>query len=76
MTYDDVQERFAQRIEAFRGQVGLTKRQFSRHIGVNINAYDYYINKGGMPTLYTAVLIAERLGITLDQLMGIRGGKK
>lgn len=76
MTFDDVQDRFAQRIEAFRDQTGMTKRQFCRRIGVNINAYDYYINKGGMPTLYTAVLISERLGITLDQLMGIRGGKK
>lgn len=74
-TYAEVQRRFASRLEAFREQLGLTKRQFAWRCGITIHNYDYYTNKGGMPNLYTAMMIAERLGLTLDQMIGTRGGK-
>lgn len=71
----EAHDRFAYRLEYFREKMGLTKHQFAERCGIDINSYNYYINKGGMPTLYTAMQIAAGLGMTLDQLMGIKGGR-
>lgn len=76
MSYEAAQMRFVERLESIRAAKGLTKKNFGKLIGVSGFTYDYYVNKGGMPNLYTAMVMAERLGLTLDQLLGITGGKK
>lgn len=76
MSYRDAQERFTRRVLSLREDSGLTVRQFCDKCGISTASYNYYVNVGGMPNLYTAMLIAGAFGLTLDQLMGIKGGKR
>lgn len=75
MSYEAVHARFVDRIETIRCQKRMTKKDFCKLCGINISNYDYYVREGGMPNLYTTLLIADALGMSLDQLMGIQGGK-
>lgn len=76
MSYEAAQEYFVDRMERIRADKGLTKKEFSELLGIPKSSYDYYTNKGGMPTLYSVMLMADGLGLTLDHLLGIKGGKK
>lgn len=49
---------------------GLGKAEFARLIGVSRPSLDAYEEKGQLPKLEQAALIAQRLGLTLDQLAG------
>lgn len=75
MSYEAAHDRLIERLERVREKKGMGNREFSAYLGLSAYTYDYYKCKGGMPTLYTAMIIAEKLGMTLDQLLGI-GGKK
>lgn len=74
MSFLDVQERFAASLVALREERNMTIDEFCEFCGIGKSSYDYYVRQGGMPTLYTSMMIAERLGLTLDQL--IRAGKR
>ena len=70
MSFIDVQERFAESLAAQREERHLTILEFCELVGIGPSSYDYYTRGGGMPTLYTAIMIAQRLGIGLDELVG------
>ena len=74
MSYEEAQQRFARRVVGLREDAGLTVRDFCAKCGISTPAYNYYVNRGGMPNLYTAMAIAGAFGLTLDQLIGIKGG--
>lgn len=76
MSYEAAQQHFVNRLETIRERRGLTKKAFSLFLGMSPYCYDYYVSRGGMPGLYTAMQIAEKLGMTLDEMLGIKGGKK
>lgn len=76
MSYEEAQRRFSRRIIGLREDAGLTVRDFCAKCGISVPAYNYYANKGGMPNLYTAMAIADAFGLTLDQLIGIKGGRE
>lgn len=78
MSFLDVQERFAASLVALREERNMTIDEFCEFCGIGKSSYDYYVRQGGMPTLYTAMVIADRLGLTLDQLLsaGERRGKR
>lgn len=76
MSYEAAHDRLIRRLENIREKKNMGVREFSRFLGLSEYTYHYYKEKGGMPTLYTAMIIAEKLGMTLDQLLGIGGKKK
>lgn len=78
MSFLDVQERFAASLVALREERNMTIDEFCEFCGIGKSSYDYYVRQGGMPTLYTSMMIAERLGLSLDQLIraGERRGKR
>jgi len=76
MSYEAAHEQLMKRLEAIRERKGMNNKAFSLSLGLSPYTYDYYVNHGGMPGLYTAMMMAERLGMTLDQMVGIKGGKK
>ncbi len=69
MSFLDVQERFAESLAALREERHLTVDEFCELVGIGASSYNYYVREGGMPTLYTAIMIAQRLGISLDRLV-------
>lgn len=73
MSYMDAQLHFARRLRDLRKESGLTIRQFCDRCSISAYSYNYYTRRGGMPNLYTAMMIAAAFGMTLDQLLGIRG---
>lgn len=75
MSYDAAHEQLMKRLEAIRERKGMNKKAFSLSLGLSPYTYDYYLSHRGMPNLYTAMVMAERLGMTLDQMVGIKGGK-
>ena len=72
VSYEAAQARFAERIDLFRHDKQMTKKDFCALIGISVSNYDYYVGGYGMPNLYTAMVIAEALDVTLDQLLGIK----
>lgn len=74
MSFEVAQRHFVKRLEEIRESKGMSKQAFSEYLGLARYTYDYYVNRGGMPTLYTAMVIAAALNMTVDQLLGIKGG--
>ena len=70
--YDAVQKRFAERMKIIRERMGMSVVDFCEHCGISPGSYSYYVYQGGMPTLYTATVIAEACGVTMDEFMGVR----
>lgn len=54
-----------------RAARGLTKAEFGRLIGVSRVSVHDYEERGQVPKLEVAAEIAQRLGLSLDQLAGI-----
>lgn len=60
-----------QRLKEARLDKGLSQRQLAARIGMrNSNYLSILENNHFQPTLYTAVLIADALGVSLDWLAG------
>ena len=60
---------FARAITRWRKRLDMSAEDFAAFIGVSRNSVLNYENGQAMPTLYTAMLIAERLGVSLDDLL-------
>ena len=69
MNYEEVQRHVAKRIEQERDKRGMTLSDFAEMCGVPASTLNYTVKNGGMPTLFTAILIAEACGLTLDELI-------
>ena len=60
---------FARAITRWRKRLGMSAEDFAAFIGVSENTIYNYESGRSMPQLYTAMLIAERLGVSLDDLL-------
>ena len=60
---------FARAITRWRKRLGMSAEDFAAFIGVSENTIYNYESGRSMPQLYTAMLIAERLGTSLDALL-------
>ena len=63
--------KFAVAIKRWRRRLKMEVKEFAAFVGTSENTIYNYENCRCMPQLYTAMLIAEKLGTTLDGL--IRG---
>ena len=69
MTEQDISMRFAGAIKRWRRRLKMNAREFADFVGTSENTIYNYESGRCMPQLYTAMLIAERLGTTLDGLL-------
>ena len=67
----DITQNFADAITRWRRRLNMNAKEFADFVGTSENTIYNYESGRYMPQLYTAMLIAERLGTTLDGL--IRG---
>lgn len=71
MEEQDVIRNFSESIRQLRKSNGMTLEAFSSCTGVSRNTVVNYENGHSMPNLYTVMLIASKLGVSIDQLVGI-----
>ena len=71
MNEQEFSKRFAVAITRWRKRLNMNAREFAEFVGTSENTIYNYENGRCMPQLYTAMLIAEKLGTSLDGL--IRG---
>ena len=71
MTEQEFSRRFGIAIRRWRGRLNMDVKEFADFIGTSERTIYYYEKGRCMPQLYTAMLIAEKLGTTVDGL--IRG---
>ena len=69
MTEQDISKRFAVAITRWRRRLKMNAKEFADFVGTSENTIYNYESGRCMPQLYTAMLIAERLGTTLDGLL-------
>ena len=69
MNEQDVTKRFAAAITRWRRRLKMNKKEFADFIGTSRNTIHNYESGHYMPQLYTAMVIAEKLGISLDDLL-------
>ena len=62
---------FGQRLTEFRKAAGLTQVQLAESIGSTQRALSYYENDGGYPPLPVVGQLAEALGVSTDELLGV-----
>lgn len=70
MNEKDCMMNFANAISCRREEFDMTQKEFAAYIGVSVNTLQNYESGRYLPTLYTAILIANRLGTSLDRLVG------
>ena len=71
MNEQDFSKKFAAAISRWRKRLNMNAREFAEFVGTSENTIYNYESGRCMPQLYTAMLIAEKLGTSLDGL--IRG---
>ncbi len=69
MNEQDITKRFSTAIIRWRKRLGMNAQEFADFVGTSENTIYNYENGRCMPQLYTAMLIAERLGTSLDGLL-------
>ena len=62
---------FGWRLAAFRKAAGLTQVQLAETLGSTQRALSYYENDGGYPPLPLLAQLAEALGVSTDELLGV-----
>ena len=70
MNEQDFMINFACAIAERREEYDMTQKEFAAFIGVSVNTLQNYESGRYLPTLYTAILIANKLGTSLDVLVG------
>jgi DNA-binding XRE family transcriptional regulator len=69
MNEQEISKRFAAAITRWRRRLKMNAKEFAAFVGTSENTIYNYESGRYMPQLYTAMLIAERLGTTLDGLL-------
>ena len=69
MNEQDITQNFAMAITRWRRRLHMSTKEFADFVGTSENTIYNYESGRYMPQLYTAMLIAERLGTTLDGLL-------
>lgn len=66
---------FGQRLAELRRLRGLTQVQLAEKLNSTQRAITYYENEAAYPPVDTIIELAKILGVTTDELLGIRNGK-
>ena len=69
MNEQTITRRFAQAITRWRLRLNMNAKEFADFVGISENTVYNYESGRCMPQLYTAMLIAEKLGTSLDGLL-------
>ena len=69
MNEQEFTERFGAAIKRWRSRLRMSGKEFGEFVGISENTIYNYECGRCMPQLYTAMLIAEKLGISLDDLL-------
>ena len=69
MNEQDITMRFAGAIIRWRRRLNMNRKEFAEFIGTSKNTIFNYESGRCMPQLYTAMMIAEKLGTSLDDLI-------
>ena len=69
MNEQDITKKFASAITRWRKRLNMNAQEFADFVGTSENTIYNYEKGRCMPQLYTAMLIAERLGTSLDGLL-------
>ena len=69
MNEQEFTKRFGDAITRWRHRLNMTAREFADFVGTSENTIYNYERGRCMPQLYTAMLIAEKLGTSLDDLL-------
>lgn len=69
MTEQEFTRKFGRAIRRWRAQLGMDVKDFADFVGVSENTIYNYENRCTMPMLHTAMQIAKKLGVSLDDLL-------
>ena len=69
MNEQEFSKKFAVAIMRWRRRLNMTAKEFGDFVGASENTIYNYENGRCMPQLYTAIMIAEKLGISVDDLL-------
>lgn len=69
MNEQEFMQRFAAAITRWRRRLDMNAKEFADFVGTSENTIYNYERGRCMPQLYTAMLIAEKLGTSLDGLL-------
>jgi len=73
----DNKQSFGVRLASLRKQRGFTQAEFARKIGISRRALAYYeVETDKMPGGNLLLIMADVLGITVDQLLGVKQIKR
>ena len=68
MTEQEMMWNFARSIAGWREKLDMNADDFAEYVGISRSTLYNYESGRCMPQLYTAILIAQKLGIPLDDL--------
>ena len=69
VTEQEFSRRFGKALRKWRGRLNMEVKEFADFIGASERTIYYYEQGQGKPSLYTAMLIAEKLSISLDDFL-------
>ena len=69
MNEQDFAKKFSKAMICWRDRLDMEPEAFARFLGISKNTVYNYESGRCMPMLYTAMLIAEKLGTTVDGLL-------
>ncbi|MBM3790270.1 MAG: helix-turn-helix transcriptional regulator [Acidobacteria bacterium] len=67
--------RFGERLQTIRKARGLTQVQLAEAAGTTQRAISYYETEAGFPPAPAVIDLAKALGVTTDELLGVRPPK-
>jgi transcriptional regulator with XRE-family HTH domain len=68
-------ESFGQRLAELRRLRGFTQVQLAKTLNSTQRAITYYENEASYPPVSTIIELAKILGVTTDELLGVKNGK-
>ena len=66
---------FGVRLAQLRQDRGITQVQLAQAAGTTQRAISYYENEAGYPPVDAIIRLADALGVSADELLGVRNGK-
>ena len=69
MTEQEMMRNFARSIAGWREKLDMNADDFAEYVGVSRSTLYNYESGRCMPQLYTAILIAQKLNVPLDDLI-------
>lgn len=66
---------FGRRLEVLRKARGFTQLDVAKALGTTQRTVSYYETQGGSPPAYVVVTLAKLLGVSADELLGLKPSK-